>query len=358
MTTESHRTHVYVGLAGESALVVGARGTPLGEGGLYRRSDGEQTWSSITKGLPHMPQVRALLVHPDDPAVVFAGTQAGVYRSKDRGESWTATDSLQGDVWSLAVQPHNPDVMFAGYDQGRVCRSEDGGLSWRKMNTEHIEFPHITMHPHEIVKRVIGLAIDAHNPQDVYGAIEVGGLIASRDGGETWTSITDGHYTSLGPVDLHGVQVNPSAAGLVYIITQLAMFRSRNRGSRWELVPIEHMFPGGTYCRGLIVSPDDSKTMYLAAGAGGGSAPPGTAESGALMRSRDAGETWERVDLGDVVPSRMFQVAIDRLAPSRLYCCARDGQVYSSVDGGENWDKSQIPGEMSRGRHVYVMACG
>ena len=358
MAAESHRTYVYVGLAGESALFVGSQGTPLEEGGLYRRAEGERNWVSITKGLPHAPQVRALMVHPGDSATVFAGTQAGVYRSANRGESWEATDSLQGDVWSLVMHPHDPNILFAGYDQGQICRSVDDGSTWRRVNTRGIEFPHITMHPHEIVKRVIGLAIDAQNPQDVYGAVEVGGLIASRDGGESWESITDGHYTATGPVDLHGVQVNPSAAGLVYIITQLAMFRSRNRGRRWELVPIENMFPGGTYCRGLVVAPDDPKMMYLAAGAGGGSAPPGTEEAGVLMRSQDAGETWERMDLGEVAPSRMFQVAIDRLAPSHISCCARDGQVYSSVDGGANWDKSQIPGRMSRGRHVYPMVCG
>lgn len=193
---------------------------------------------------------------------------------------------------------------------------------------------------------------------DVYGAIEVGGLIASRDGGETWASITDGHYTRLGPVDLHGVQVSPTAPGLVYIITQLAMFRSRNRGSRWELVPIEDMFPGGAYCRDLIVAPDDPQTMYLAAGAGGGGAPPGTEEAGVLMRSQDAGETWEQVALGEVASSRMFQITIDGVAPSHIYCCARDGEVYSSNDRGESWSKSIIPGNMSRGRHVYPMVCG
>ena len=358
MTTQNHRTHVYVGLAGESSLVLGAKGTPLGSGGLYRRAEGETEWSSMTQGLPDAPQVRALLVHPDNPAVVFAGAQDGVYRSEDRGESWSATDSLKGDVWSLAIHPHNPDILFAGYDEGRVCRSTDGGATWQQMNTKGITFPHITMHPHEIVKRVIGIAIDANNPDDVYGAIEVGGLIASRDGGANWESITDGHYTRLGPVDLHGVQVNPTASGLVYIITQLAMFRSRNRGSGWEFVPIEEMFEGGSYCRGLTIAPDDPKTMYLAAGAGGGSAPAGTEEAGILARSRDAGETWERVDLGEVAPSRMFQIAIDPAAPSHIYCVARDGQVYSSDDGGESWSKSQIPGEMSRGRHVYPMACG
>ncbi len=358
MTTQNHRTHVYVGLAGESALLVGTEGTPLGDGGLFRRADGEQDWRSITTGLPEAPQVRALLVHPENAALIFAGTQTGVYRSEDRGESWTATDSLQGDVWSLAMHPHDSNILFAGYDQGRVCRSEDGGASWRQMNTDKIVFPHITMNPHEIVKRVIGLAIDANNPQDVYGAIEVGGLIASRDGGETWESITDGHYTRLGPVDLHGVQVNSTAAGLVYIITQMAMFRSRNGGGRWEFVPIEEMFPGGSYCRDLVLAPNDPQTMYLAAGSGGGSAPPGTEETGVLVRSQDAGETWKQVDLGEVASSRMFQIAIDRAAPSHLYCCDRDGAVYSSDDEGESWSKSRIPVEMSRRRHVYPMVCG
>ncbi len=281
MTTEQHRTHVYVGIAGEGPLIVGStEQRPLGGGGLYRQADGDDDWQSITRGLPAEPQVRALLVHPQNPAMLYAGTQAGVYRSEDRGEHWEATDSPRGDVWSLAVHPQNPDIMYAGYDRCVICRSADGGATWEKTNTKNISFPHITMNPYPIVKRVIGLALDAHNPRDVYGAVEVGGLVASRDGGDNWESITDGHYTRTGPVDLHGVQVNPKAPGLVYIITQLAMFRSRNRGSNWEFVNIDEMFPGGSYCRDLAVAPDDANTMYLAAGAGGGSAPPGTEEAG------------------------------------------------------------------------------
>ena len=358
MTTDTHRTNVYVGMSGEGPLVVGAPDNPLGSGGLYRRTDGDDGWQSLANGLPAEPQVKALLVDPNDPARIFAGTQDGVYRSRDRGDSWERADSPSGDVWSLAAHPNDANVLFAGYDGCRVCRSEDGGASWKLMDTKDITFPNITMSPTEICKRVIGISADPHNPQDIYGAIEVGGLIASRDGGTTWKSITDGHYTRLGPVDLHGVQVNPSEPGLVYIITQLAMFRSRERGANWEFVPIEEMFPGGSYCRGLIVDPTDANNMYLAAGAGGGSAPPGTVEAGVLVRSRDAGETWEQVDLGEVAPSRMFQIAIDRQAPSHVYCCDRDGHVYSSYDSGDTWNKSQVPGEMSRGRHVYPMVCG
>ena len=357
-TVNSHPTNIYVGLAGESALIVGMEGTPLGEGGLFRLTESEPQWVAKESGLPENPQVRSLLVHPDDPNIVLAGTQDGVYRSDDRGENWQRTEGLSAEVWSLAAHPNDSAIMFAGYDKARVSRSDDGGNSWRLLNTEGLVHPNITMNPNEIVKRVIGLSIDPGHPDDVYGAIEVGGLIASRDGGETWSCITDGHYTRLGPVDLHGVQVNPSNPGLVYIITQLAMFRSRERGKDWEFVPIEEMFEGGSYCRDLVVSPNDPSIMYLAAGAGGGSAPAGTVDAGVLVRSTDAGETWERVDLGEVAPSRMFQIALDRNSPRNVYCCDRDGHVYCSADAGDSWRRSDIPVEMTRGRHVYPMVAG
>jgi photosystem II stability/assembly factor-like uncharacterized protein len=358
MADDNHRTYVYIGLGGENPLVVGAEPPNLDKGGVYRRGDGEEEWTNVSAGLPNGPQVRAMMVHPKDPKVLFAGTQNGVFRSGDRGQHWEKTDSPDGEVWSIAVNPKDPNIMFAGYDRSIICRSQDGGSSWQKMNTANVVFPHITMHPTEIVKRVIGISVDPGNPDDVYGAIEVGGLVASRDGGENWESVTEGHYTRMGPVDLHGVQVNPSAPGLVYIITQVAMFRSRQRGSHWEFVPIEEMFEGGSYCRDLVVAPDDPKTMYLAAGAGGGSAPPGTEDAGVLVRSQDSGETWERMDLGETAPSRMFQIAIDPAAPSNIYCCTRDGLVYSSKDKGGSWSKSQVPGEMSRTHHVYPMVCG
>ena len=357
-TAEAHHTNIYVGLAGESALIVGMEGTTLGEGGLYRFTESEPGWVAKENGLPENPQVRALMVHPGNPSTIFAGTQDGVYRSDDRGENWDRTDGLSADVWSMTAHPNDSSIMFAGYDKGRVSRSRDGGHSWQQMKTESLVHPNITMNPNEIVKRVIGLSVDPGYPDDVYGAIEVGGLIASRDGGENWSCITDGHYTRLGPVDLHGVQVNRSNPGLVYIITQLAMFRSRERGKDWEFVPIEEMFEGGSYCRDLVVAPNDPSVMYLAAGAGGGSAPAGTVDAGVLVRSNDAGETWERVDLGEVAPARMFQIAIDANAPKQVYCCDRDGHVYRSADGGDNWSRSDIPVEMTRGRHVYPMVAG
>ena len=352
MTEENHRTYVYVGLAGE--------GEHIGTGGLYRRADGEDEWQSIANGLPPDPQVRALLVHPDNPAIIYAGTHLGPYRSDDRGEHWEALEGPRdgSDVWSLAFHPNNPDIIYAGYEPCAIYRSENGGASWDRMNTDRVVFPHITTYMPPLCKRAIGIAADPSDPMHMYAAIEVGGLLASRDGGESWESITDGPHVRNNTLDLHGVKVSSAAGGNVFIITQVAMFRSRDRGYHWEHVQVEEMFPGGSYCRGLLVAPDDSRTVYLAAGAGGGGAPSGTADAGALFRSHDVGETWERVDLGETPPSRMFQIAIDRADPSHVYCCAVDGQVYSSYDGGNAWTKSQMPGEFSRSVHVYPMACG
>lgn len=352
MAPQNHQTHVYIGLAGE--------GENIEEGGLYRCADGDGTWQSITDGLPPNPQVRSLQLHPENPEVVYAGTNLGVYRSNDRGDHWEALEKPRPamDVWSLAIHPQDPNTIYAGYEPCAIYRSQDCGESWYKMNTDRVKFPHITTYMPPLGKRVIGIAPDPADPNDIYGAIEVGGLLASRDGGESWDSIIDGPFLRNNTLDLHGVQVSPAAPGTVHIITQVAMFRSRDRGHHWEHVQFEEMFPGGSYCRGLLVAPNDPKTMYLAAGAGGGGAPAGTQDEGALFRSHDIGETWERVDLGETPPNRMFQIAIDRQAPSHVYCCTRDGLVYSSHDGGNAWTKSQVPVEMSRGRHVYPMVCG
>ena len=84
MAANNHQTYIYVGLAGE--------GQYMAEGGLYRYAESTGEWQSMTKGLPPT-QVRALLIHPDNPAVLYAGTQCGPYRSDDRGEHWEALEA-------------------------------------------------------------------------------------------------------------------------------------------------------------------------------------------------------------------------------------------------------------------------
>ena len=352
MVAVGHLTYAYIGLAGE--------GHYIGDGGLFRKAQGETQWQDIAQGLPDNPQVRALLISPSDPRTIFAGTQDGVFRSKDRGGSWErlADPATGREVWSLVAHPDDPQTIFAGYEPCAIARSTDGGDTWREMDTSGVTFPHITTYMPPLEKRVIGMAIDPVDPANMYAAVEVGGLLGSHDGGESWQQLIDGPFLRNNTVDLHHVQVSAAASDTVQIATQIAMFRGREQGRRWEHVTAPDMFPGGSYCRDLLVAPDDPRTIYLAAGAGGGAAPADTVPEGALFRSRDIGETWERVDLGDVPPGRLMQIAIDPAAPSHLCCAAYSGEVYSSADGGQSWEKSLLPVEASRSLHVYPLVCG
>ena len=94
-------------------------------------------WEPLTNGLPKNPQVRALLIHPKNPKIIYAGTNQGPYRSDDRGDHWHPMGTPRNgmNVWSLAFQPHNTQVIYAGYEPFGIYRSEDGGQSWRETDT-------------------------------------------------------------------------------------------------------------------------------------------------------------------------------------------------------------------------------
>ncbi len=77
MTTASNNTYVYVGAEAS---------------GLYRLSPGSSRWEELTIGLPESPIVPGVAIHPDNPEVVYAGTQDGPYRSTDRGGHWERLD--------------------------------------------------------------------------------------------------------------------------------------------------------------------------------------------------------------------------------------------------------------------------
>ena len=158
MVATNHRTYTYVGMAGE--------GDFIGEGGLLRQADGEDAWEDISAGLPGNPQVRALLLKADNSAVVFAGTQDGVYRSPDRGASWQRLPDPAGgrEVWSLAAHPSDPDTIFAGYEPCAIARSRGRRREWEDMDTSKVIFPHITTYMPPLGKRVIGIAIDRWTP--------------------------------------------------------------------------------------------------------------------------------------------------------------------------------------------------
>ena len=115
-------------MADKSLIYVGSEGGGDFGGALYRKEAGGDSWQRLTEsGLPPDPTARAIAIHPQNPDMVYVGTQRGVYVSNDRGDHWHRADMAEGRVvWSIVFHPDNPRVMYLGTEGSEVYRSDDG----------------------------------------------------------------------------------------------------------------------------------------------------------------------------------------------------------------------------------------
>jgi photosystem II stability/assembly factor-like uncharacterized protein len=336
---------IYAGLAGETAP-----GRPV-QSGLYRMAVADGQWEKLTRGLPEAPTIRAIETHPDQPGAVYVGTQDGPYRSLDHGEHWERLDVPDHGfpVWSLAFDPRSAKVMYAGYENCEIYRSDDGGERWQQLPVS-VRFPEVTVAPgSNPAKRVLALAVNPANADEIYGAIEVGGVIRSLDGGEHWENMSHGQYVNDDTVDMHGIIVGRWRSGTVLAIGRAGLFISADRGDHWASARLEPLNPKGqTYCRDIREVPGDPKTIWVAAGAGFQS------DLGALFRSKDGGASWSRVNIGYKPKTTIFALAFDEHHPRRMFCAASGGEVFASEDGGESWTERPMPEGATQ---VYAMGC-
>jgi photosystem II stability/assembly factor-like uncharacterized protein len=339
-------SHIYIGLAGETG-----RGRVV-HSGLYRMAEGDDEWEPVQRGLPEMPAVRALAVHPQNPDVIYAGTQSGPYRSTDRGEHWEKINLPDHGlpVWSILFHPHDPDVILVGYENCEIYRSDDGGERWTRLPIS-VRFPEITTAPGaNPAKRVLKMDADAGDPNLLFAAIEVGGTLRSTDGGEHWENLSHGQYLNDDAVDMHGVLASRWRPGTVFGIARAGMFASTDRGDHWRHVPLEPLNPKGQiYCRDIREVPGNPRKIWVAAGAGFQS------DKGVLLHSPDGGDSWSRVDIGVPVAHTMFALAFDEHRPQLISAATNGGEVYSSPDGGETWTVHKPP---PSGTQIYALARG
>ena len=353
MTTSSGPSHIYVGAA---------RWTSGTKSGVFRRAAGAGGWELLTKGLPESTHVQAITVHPTNPDVVYAGTQNGPYRSTDRGERWErmAFPADGGEVWSILVHPSRPRTLFAGTSPVGIYRSDDEGATWRRLpravQPERVKMP--------FACRVMRMAIDPAQPEHIFAALEVGGAMRSLDGGETWEDCSADlmalaalpHLKSRivsdsemeGMLDGHALAVSGAATDTVFLALRMGLFRSIDRGAHWHDMEIGRFSPL-TYGRDVRVSPQDPRVLYACL------SPAARSEDGSLYRSDDLGETWKRFDHGVKAESTMMAVALHPRDAGSVYCVSRTGQVFGTEDGGRSWREDRLPDGVS---DVYAIACG
>lgn len=337
--------------------------TPSGEryaGGLFRCYAGDGEWQQVTAGLPESVEARAFAVHPDNPDVIYAGTQDGPYRSTDGGTRWERLGfPEQGAVvWSLAFHPTSPRVMYAGLAPVAIYRSEDGGDNWRRLpgarSPGHCEMGFPT--------RVVRIVLEPARPDTVYAGLEVSGVIRSTDGGETWTDLSaplvrlaEQPYlksrigTDLdaeGMLDTHALAVTAAAPDTVFLAVRMGLFRSDDCGANWLDVEIGRYSPL-TYCRDVIVAPHNPRVIYACL------SDSSRGREGSLYASDDIGRSWRRFDHGVRARATMMAVVAHARDPARVYCVSRCGQVFGTEDAGASWREYQLPPAV---RDVYAVA--
>jgi photosystem II stability/assembly factor-like uncharacterized protein len=176
--------------------------------GLYKSTDAGQSWKKI--GLANSEHIARVLFDPRDSHTLFVACQGplwspggdrGLYKSTDAGATWKPVLQISDNtgVTDVALDPRNPDVMYAaayqrrrnvgvlvgGGPEGALYKSTDGGEHWRKLAKGL---------PTADVGR-IGLAISPQRPDVVYAYITAAerqqGFYQSEDQGETWSRQSD-----------------------------------------------------------------------------------------------------------------------------------------------------------------------
>jgi photosystem II stability/assembly factor-like uncharacterized protein len=312
-------------MANKGNILVGT----VGQGVMVSADDGESwTRASVRQGMHSDCIVRALREDPRRPEVVYAGTDLGLYRSDDAGATWRLLDTpMNGSVvWSVAVDPANPMVVFAGTgtpSKPGIFRSTDEGKSWTQLRVAIADDC-----PNVGVPRPTGIAVDPTNDRHVWVGLEVDGVRYSTDGGDTWTKVNG----QIPNQDVHNVLVVAGPPKTVFTVVNDDIWRSTDDGKTWHAARAREVFPWH-YPRGIAVKPNDPRTVFLTLG----DSTPG--RIGTVVRSRDAGVTWESLKFPVQPNSAIWTVSIPASAPDTMFCASRYGYLYRSDDGGDSWRK-------------------
>jgi photosystem II stability/assembly factor-like uncharacterized protein len=219
--------------------------------GVFKSTDGGVHWSPSSQGFPpalnnRSSGVTILVLAPQNPATLYAGTTVGLFKSTDAGGVWNAHNTGLSDlsVWALAIDTQNPSTLYVATTDG-VFKSTDGAAHWTFSDTG---LPHLFVG--QPLPGVASLTVDPHDPTTVYAGT-VSGVYKSTDRGEHWNfSMSGVHFIGS---HVSAVVVDPQTPGMLYAATAGGgMYRSTDSAQTWT--PFNAGLLDG-HLTGLIVSP-------------------------------------------------------------------------------------------------------
>ena len=361
------------------------------EGGIYRSTDGGDTWKKLAGGLPEgVVGNIGIAVSGARPERVWAIVEAekgGVFRTDDGGEKWTRVNSenkLRQRAWyytRIYADPKNADEVYV-LNTG-FYRSTDGGKSYASIRVPHGDNHDLWIDPDDparmiesndgganvsynggrtwssILNQPTGqfyrVTTDDRFPYWVYGAQQDNSTIAIASRGREGTIDVNDWY-DVGGGESGWIAPLPGNAEVVYAGSyggHIDRTDHRTGESRqivaWPELAIGQAPKGLKYRfqwnAPILISPHDPKTLYHAAQV--------------LLVSRDEGQSWKEIspdltrndrskqgksggpitkdDTGIEVYDTIFTVAESRLEPGVIWVGTDDGLVQLTRDGGKNW---------------------
>ena len=204
--------------------------------GLFKSTDAGINWKPVETGLP-VKSFGAVAIDPQRPRTVYVGATSTAFsahgtvlRTVDGGTTWQKLAGVPWTVQSLALDPRDPNTVFAGTIHG-LYRSRDAGGNWQRITTadpapngpptSNLTFPYT----------FVAIAIDPLDPKNVYAGIRSYGIIRSSDGGDTWTAAD----TGLTDRSITALAVDPRDPRILYAAAAGGgVFRSTDNARTWR----------------------------------------------------------------------------------------------------------------------------
>jgi photosystem II stability/assembly factor-like uncharacterized protein len=276
--------------------------------------------------------------------VVLAGTPSGLQLSEDGGATWSDPGLPAPDVFSVAVGPDG--ALYAGCEPSRLFRLEEPG--WRALDAllELPSRPSWSFPPRPWTSHVRWIAPSPHDAAVLLVGIELGGLMRSEDGGETWAD----HAPGAQP-DVHTLAWHPTRAGRAYEAGGGGSAFSVDGGVTWTSADEGR---DRNYCWAVVADPDDPDVWFVSASTGPFAAH-GHGDPQARLYRRRGGEPWEPLAGGLPEPLDAMPYALVA-AGGRLFAGLRDGRIYASANRGDSWEPLRLSGDPLTRLHALAWA--